>query len=153
MILAERIKTIMNVLELNVVQVANKSGLPPTSVQSIVRGLSKNPGVELLKGLSKAFDLSIDYIVSDEEINLEVILAKRIVSKPDAVSSLDLELYKDALLALEARVKLKNLNIAPDMRKYYVNKIYEFCIKRSLTENAIPKIDITFIDWILENNI
>lgn len=150
-----RVKQIMTVLDIGATEVANKGALPIESVRSILKGISKNPGAEMLKGLSKAFGCSIDFIVSSDEITLEALTQKNPATSTPAVSPINIELYQDAILAVEDAARSKNLDLAgnPVLRKYYVNQAYELAIERAGKEGVAPVIDQVFVSWIVGKDI
>ncbi len=150
-----RVKQIMTVLDMGATEVANKGALPIESVRSILKGISKNPGAEMLKGLSKAFGCSIDFIVSEEEVTLEALTQKSAAVAALAASPVNIELYQDAILAVEDAAKNKGIDLShnPLLRKYYVNQAYELAIERADKEGAAPAIDQLFVNWLVGKDV
>lgn len=150
-----RVKHIMTLLDMRATEVAQKGSLPIESVRSIVKGVSKNPGAEMLKGLSQAFGCSIDFIVSNSEITLEALTQKNTITSLAAEFPINIELYQDAIFAIEDAARSKNMDLAtnPALRKYYVNQTYEFAVERARKEKTEPVIDQVFVNWIVGKNI
>jgi transcriptional regulator with XRE-family HTH domain len=152
--LPDRIIQIMNLLEMSPTQVAEKGEISVDSVYSIRKKQSKNPGAEILKGLSKAFNLSIDYIVSDEEVSMDVIAGKRSITAPEKNTRHgDIGVYKNAIIALDESIKKHNVTISEDLRKYFIDEIYKFAFERSLEDKTPPVIDKALVDWIVQNKL
>lgn len=136
-------------------EVANKGTLPIESLRSILKGISKNPGAEMLKGLSRAFGCSIDFIVSDEEITLETLMQKSATVAPPTASPINIELYQDAIIAVEDAARNKRIDLSTNgsLRKYYVNQAYELAVERSNKEGTSPVIDQLFVNWIVGKDV
>lgn len=155
MTIPSRVKQIMTLLDIGAAEIAHKGALPVESVRSIMKGVSKNPGAEMLKGLSKAFGCSIDFIVSNEDITLEALTQHSTRLSVPVVPSVNIELYQNAILAVEdvARSKDIDLTKVPDLRKYYINQSYALAMEHSEKEGTEPAIDLVFVNWIVGKDI
>jgi transcriptional regulator with XRE-family HTH domain len=65
--LQKRLKIRMDLTGMNAFETAKKAGLGESFVRDILRGKSKNPGIEKLERLAAALDTSVDWFTSSDE--------------------------------------------------------------------------------------
>lgn len=80
--LQKRLKIRMDLMNMNALQTAKKAGLGESFVRDILRGKSKNPGVEKLERLAAALDTNLDWFTSSAEFD-------KSPAKPKTVEGLD----------------------------------------------------------------
>ncbi len=68
-IYAERIRSLCRKRNLSINQLANMSGLRQSSIDNIVNGRSKNPGVVNLHKIAIAFNMTLSEFLDFEELN------------------------------------------------------------------------------------
>lgn len=69
---AERILELCEEKEITINGIANLSAIPPSTVKSIIYGVSKNPGIVTIKMICDGFDISLpEFFDSDFFYDLE----------------------------------------------------------------------------------
>lgn len=63
---AQRILDLCAERNITVNAIANISGLPSSTVKSIIYGISKNPGIATIKALCDGFEISLNDFFNDE---------------------------------------------------------------------------------------
>ena len=67
--LQKRLKMRIDMMGTNAFEVANKAGLGPSFVRDILRGKSKNPGIDKLEKLAAALDTTVDWFTSSGDVD------------------------------------------------------------------------------------
>lgn len=67
--LQKRLKMRIDMMGTNAFEVANKAGLGPSFVRDILRGKSKNPGIDKLEKLATALDTTVDWFTSSGDVD------------------------------------------------------------------------------------
>lgn len=65
--LQKRLRIRMDMLAMNAFQTAKKAGLGESFVRDILRGKSRNPGVDKLEKLAAALDTTVDWFLTDAD--------------------------------------------------------------------------------------
>jgi transcriptional regulator with XRE-family HTH domain len=120
--------------------IEKKSKLPLTSITSILNGTSKNPTIKTLKAISEALDVSLELILSDNQINL------------NALNMEQLKLYKKSTDALIDIIIDKKYLLSLDKISDMIKEIYEY--SNDIVKDNVDSytIDRHFIDWLIKKN-
>ena len=133
--LQKNLRKILNEREWSVAQLERKIGLSKQqSVQNIFKGTSKNPSIELVYGISKALNISIEELLTDvEKITVENYdLFSEVCTKVinEIKNSRQLKLSPKNLFSIIEEVYLYNIsmnstNVDPTFIKWTITKYYQ----------------------------
>ena len=116
----------------SVAQLERKAGIKEHSIQNIFRGSSKNPSIELVYGVAKALDVSVEDLITNKESFL--------ISNYDSYAEI-------CRLVLQ---EIKNITSKPTPQKKIFNIIEEvFLYTTNMNQN---QVDSSFIKWIVMKN-
>lgn len=129
----KNLRHIMEKQQLSINALERKSGVKPGSVQNILYGRSKNPGIETLLALAKALNISLNTLVYSSEDDVDFSLPW------------NADLYTEAVITV--RNELHRLSFFLKRKEFLecVYKIYEYSQK-----SQKDKIDLTFATWLIE---
>ncbi len=97
------------------------------SIQNIFRGLSKNPSIELVYGISKALNISIEELLTDTE--------------DTTIKNYDL--FSDVCFKVIKEIKeQKSIKLSPKKLFSIVEEVYLYSTKMNCTD-----VDPTFVKW------
>lgn len=124
---------------ITVAEVERRAGLNKTTIQNIVLGRSKNPGIEIISALAKELECSIDELISPE-------------SEPQKTKVMKLDWQEPIFTAAIQYVSnfLKKHSISSPLERVIkcATEIYAYSLKSKLQNN----IDEQFAEWITERN-
>lgn len=122
----------------SIVETAKRAGLPLVTIKSIVYGKSSGHKTNTLDKLAKAFDCTIDNLVSDdvgEEGNNEI---------------LDKDLWKECLDAVDSYCVRKNVKCEKNKMMKVVESLVSLYGKKKAKKVSYI-IDDDTIEWIIGN--
>ena len=130
-----RLSEVMENQKLSVTDIEKTTGLNKNTINSILTGTSKNPSANTLRSIAKALNVSLESILSDDELNLETLTKDqmKIFSK---VTDTTISIIID-----------KNLYFTIDKLNMLIKEIYDYSIKVNP-----PYIDDKFIHWIVDKH-
>jgi len=135
-------KKVKNYLEKkgwSIVTASEKSGLPVTTIKSIIYGKSAGQRVTTLEKLAKAFDCSVNDLIADTndlKINNE---------------QLDITLFRECLDTVAIYLQKKQLSHPKHKIMKVVDSLFSLLIKKK-QRNLPYLIDDETIEWIIDND-
>ncbi|MDP5021292.1 MAG: helix-turn-helix transcriptional regulator [Rickettsiaceae bacterium] len=111
------------------------TGLNKNTINSILTGASKNPSANTLRSIAKALDVSLEFILSGEEMDI------------DALNKDQMEIFSDVTNATINIIINKDLSFTIDKLNALIKEIYQYSIKINP-----PCIDERFIHWIIDKH-
>ena len=129
---------------MSVSELEKRAGLKPSSIQSILLGRSKNPGIERVISLAKQFDCTVEELISPElDVSFSTIKQNQLLVVLPWNNKLFIETTNFVVEFLLQK------SILPDL-----NKVLE-CIKEiyiySFKEND-AMVDQKFAEWIAKRS-
>lgn len=131
-LLKNNLQKILKQKDWSISQLERKAQLKEQSIQNIFRGTSKNPSVELVYGIAKALDTSIEELITDKESFL--------------VSNYDTYAEICSLVIQE----IKNVTKQPTSQKKIFSIIEEVFLYTINMKN--DQVDPSFVKWIVMKN-
>ena len=98
-------------------------------------GASKNPTANTLRAIAKALDVSLEFILSDEEMNIE------------GLNKDQMRIFSEATAATINIIIDKDLRFTIDKLNTLIKEIYQYSVKINP-----PFIDERFINWIVDKH-
>ena len=111
------------------------TGLNKNTINSILTGASKNPTANTLRAIAKALDVSLEFILSDNEINI------------DALDKNQMKIFSEVTSTTIDIIINKNLSFTIDKLNSLIKEIYQYSVKVDP-----PYIDERFIHWIIDKH-
>ncbi len=147
--IAHKLKSKMKDNKLTMQALADKSGVPFSSIKSIIQGRSKSPRGNTLQALAEAFDCDISDFTNSEtsaEPSVEIIEVLPTVDK--------ISLFKEAINVFDAVAKENNVSFKENhhLRDKCINQLFDFAIEKLETHNSLPTIDRSFAQWLISNS-
>lgn len=126
--LKQNLQKILEEREWSVSQLEKKVGVSKQqSIQNIFRGISKNPSIELVYGISKALNVSIEELLTNQE----------------DTSIKNYDLFADVCIKVINEIKsLTPVEISPKKLFAIVEEVYLYSTKM----NCVT-VDSTFVKW------
>jgi len=124
---------------ITVAEVERRAGLNKTTIQNILLGRSKNPGIEIISALAKELECSIDELISPANE-----LKKTKVMKLDWQESV----FISAIQYVGHFLKKHAISSSLENVIKCATEIYAYSLKSKLQNN----IDEQFAEWITERN-
>ena len=128
-----KISELMNQKKMTVSDIEKTTGLNKNTINSILNGASKNPSASTLRSIAKALDVSLETILSDDEMNI------------DSLTKEQMKIFSEVTTATVNIIIAKDLNFTIDKLHSLIKEIYQYSIKISP-----PYIDDRFIHWIVD---
>jgi DNA-binding Xre family transcriptional regulator len=123
----------------SIVTASEKSGLPVTTIKSIIYGKSAGQRVSTLEKLAKAFDCSVNDLITDLDDGNQ-----------SNNEQLDTVLFKECIDAVELYLQHKPLSYSKQKIVVAVDSLFSLLIKKK-RRNLPYSIDNDTIEWIFEN--
>ena len=160
--LNEKIKTYRKIFDLSQEQLAEKLNV---SRQVITKWESDNglPDIENLKSLSKTFNVSIDYLLNEDEEIFYLFTAQKNPNPFDIFSTCIIALTNKRIMVVQKRVifgyNLKS--VTPDLfndfsvykgiiwGKVYIDTVKEFIALSNIDPKALPEIETNLSEYLL----
>lgn len=124
---------------ITVSEVERRAGLNKTTVQNILLGRSRSPGIDIISALAKELECTVDELISPES---EV--------KPSKAMKLDWydTTFIRATQYVSAFLKKRSINCSLEAVINCATEIYAYSLKANLKDN----IDEQFAEWITERH-
>ena len=113
-----KLSELMTQKSITVSDIEKLTGLNKNTINSILNGASKNPTANTLRAIAKALDVSLEFILSDDQINIEA-LTKDQIKIFSEVTSKTIDIVID-----------KDLRFTMDKLNFIIKEIYQYSIKR-----------------------
>lgn len=124
---------------ITVSEVERRAGLNKTTVQNILLGRSRSPGIDIISALAKELECTVDELISPES---EVKLPK----------AMKLDWYDTtfirAIQYVSAFLKKRSINCSLEAVINCAAEIYAYSLRANLKDN----IDEQFAEWITERH-
>jgi hypothetical protein len=142
-----RVKELMKAHNLSAPMLAERAGVPLGSIKNIVSGTSRSPRGAMLEALAKAFDCDIASLLS-ESAPLKPSASKQATHIEDHV-------FKAAITKVEELTTQKGVSLEgkDELKRRCVTRIYQYAMDRAKEQNAEPKIDNVYAEWVVEREL
>lgn len=125
---------------LNKAKFADAIKMEHNTIQKLVSGATKNPGIKTIMAVAKGLNCSIDELVGNNifTANNNSLLSNEL--------SFDNTVFKKIFVAVSVYIEEKKLD--PPMKKvfYAIDTIYDYSLRRNHNE-----LDNSYVTWVLEN--
>ena len=128
-----KLNELMTQKNISIADIEKTSGVNKNTINSILTGASKNPGANTLRSIAKALDVSLESLLSDDEMNIE------------GLSKDQMKVFTEVTNATINIIIDKDLSFTIDKLNALIKEIYQYSIKISP-----PYIDNNFINWIVD---
>ena len=130
-----KLSELMTQKNVTVLDIEKTTGLNKSTINSILTGASKNPTANTLRAIAKALDVSLEFILSDEEMNI------------DGLNKDQMKIFSEVTSATINIIIDKELSFTIDKLNALVKEIYQYSVKINP-----PYIDDRFIHWIVDKH-
>lgn len=138
--IAIKLKEIMEEKSITANALEKKAGVKVSSVQNIIYGRSKNPGIDTVKAIAKALGCTLYDLIDSEEAS-----SFHIAEQTEKEWSMPL--FIDALKSVEALMKQKGIKPSYKMALSFANEVYAYS---KLSNKATADYDFT--RWLFEKH-
>ena len=128
-----KLSEMMSQKKLTLSDIEKTTGLNKNTINSILTGASKNPSANTLRSIARALDVSLESILSDNEVNI------------DALNKEQMKIFSEVTDATINVIIEKDLSFTIDKLNTLIKEIYQYAIKIDP-----PCIDDRFIHWIVD---
>lgn len=128
-----KLSDMMSQKNITISDIEKATGLNKNTINSILTGASKNPSANTLKLIAQALDVSLESILSDDEINI------------GALNKEQMKVFSDVTNATINIIIEKDLSFTVDKLTSLIKEIYQYSVKINP-----PYIDDRFIHWIVD---
>ncbi len=132
-LIKDNIKRLLKEKNWKVATVENQLGSGRV-ITSILRGNSKNPTIEVLQSIAKAFNVEVQDLLNEQDAN----------------ASVNTQLLKDACnIVLIEISNIPQTSLQPSLNTIFgwIKEIYQYSIHMNKSE-----IDLTFAQWVIQRN-
>ena len=130
-----KLSELMTQKNITISDIEKLTGLNKNTINSILTGASKNPTANTLRAIAKALDVSLEFILSDEEMNI------------DGLNKDQMKIFSEVTSATINIIIDKDLSFTIDKLNALVKEIYQYSVKINP-----PYIDDRFIHWIVDKH-
>ena len=130
-----KLSELMTQKNVTISDIEKTTGLNKNTINSILTGASKNPTANTLRAIAKALDVSLEFILSDDETNI------------DALNKDQMKIFSDVTSATINIIIDKDLSFTIDKLNSLIKEIYQYSVKINP-----PYIDDRFINWIVDKH-
>jgi len=130
-----KLSELMTQKNVTISDIEKTTGLNKNTINSILTGASKNPSANTLRSIAKALDVSLEFILSDDEMNIE------------ALNKDQMKIFSEVTNATINIIIDKDLNFTIDKLNALIKEIYQYSVKINP-----PYIDDRFIHWIVDKH-
>ena len=130
-----KLSELMTQKNVTVLDIEKTTGLNKSTINSILTGASKNPTANTLRTIAKALDVSLEFILSDEEMNI------------DGLNKDQMKIFSEVTSATINIIIDKELSFTIDKLNALIKEIYQYSVKINP-----PYIDDRFINWIVDKH-
>ena len=130
-----KLSELMTQKNITISDIEKLTGLNKNTINSILTGASKNPTANTLRAIAKALDVSLEFILSDNEINI------------DALDKNQMKIFSEVTSTTIDIIINKNLSFTIDKLNSLIKEIYQYSVKVDP-----PYIDERFIHWIIDKH-
>jgi transcriptional regulator with XRE-family HTH domain len=128
-----KLNELMTQKNVTISDIEKASGINKNTINSILTGASKNPSANTLRSIAKALDVSLESILSDDEMNIE------------GLTKDQMKVFSEVTNATINIIIDKDLSFSIDKLNALIKEIYQYSVKINPTY-----IDGRFINWIVD---
>ena len=130
-----KLSELMTQKNVTISDIEKTTGLNKNTINSILTGASKNPTANTLRAIAKALDVSLEFILSDDEMNI------------DGLNKDQMKIFSEVTSATINIIIDKELSFTIDKLNALIKEIYHYSVKINP-----PYIDDRFINWIVDKH-
>ena len=130
-----KLSELMTQKNVTIADIEKTTGLNKNTINSILTGASKNPTANTLRAIAKALDVSLEFILSDDEMNI------------DGLNKDQMKIFSEVTSATINIIIDKELSFTIDKLNALIKEIYQYSVKINP-----PYIDDRFINWIVDKH-
>ena len=112
-----KLSELMTQKNITISDIEKLTGLNKNTINSILTGASKNPTANTLRAIAKALDVSLEFILSDNEINI------------DALDKNQMKIFSEVTSTTIDIIINKNLSFTIDKLNSLIKEIYQYSVK------------------------
>jgi len=140
--LATRLRNLMKEKNISINQLERTPGVKTSSVQNIIYGRSRNPGVKTLRAITDALGCEVEDLLNPEDINAPPKLT------PTDTDNFNWSLYLDVLKAMEIYSEELEITLSKDKGLLIADEIYQYSQQTGRTQ-----ADMNYAKWILQRSL
>ncbi len=130
-----KLSEIMTQKKMTLLDIEKTTGLNKNTINSILTGASKNPSANTLSIIAKVLDVSLESILSDDEVKI------------GELNKDQMKIFSDVTSATINIIIDKDLTFTIDKLYSLIKEIYQYSVKINP-----PCIDDRFIHWIVDKH-
>ncbi len=130
-----KLSEIMTQKKMTLSDIEKTTGLNKNTINSILTGASKNPSANTLSIIAKVLDVSLESILSDDEVKI------------GELNKDQMKIFSDVTSATINIIIDKDLTFTIDKLYSLIKEIYQYSVKINP-----PYIDDRFIHWIVDKH-
>lgn len=139
--LATRLRTLMKERNISINQLERSPGVKASSVQNIIYGRSRNPGVKTLRAITDALGCEVEDLFNVNEISIPL----KLTSIED--TQFNWSLYLDVIRALEIQCNELGITLSKDQGLVVADEIYQYSLQAGHSQ-----ADLHYTKWILQRS-
>jgi transcriptional regulator with XRE-family HTH domain len=129
-----RLSELMSRKNITPTEIEKKTGLNKNTITSILTGASKNPSANTLRSIATSLDVSLEFLLSDNNINI------------DALTTEQLQLFSEVTTATVNFIIEEKINFSFSKLMAVIKEVYDYTLKKQ-------SIDKIFIDWTVGKHV
>ncbi len=138
--LATRLRTLMKERNISINQLERSPGVKASSVQNIIYGRSRNPGVKTLRAITDALGCEVEDLFNGTELS-----PLKLTSVIDA--QFNWSLYIDVIRVLEIQCNELGITLSKDQGLVVADEIYQYSLQAGHSQ-----ADLHYTKWILQRS-
>ena len=129
-----RLSELMSRRNITPTEIEKKTGLNKNTITSILTGASKNPSANTLRSIATSLDVSLEFLLSDNNINI------------DALTTEQLQLFSEVTTATVNFIIEEKISFSFSKLMAVIKEVYDYTLKKQ-------SIDKIFIDWTVGKHV
>lgn len=129
-----RLSELMGRKNITPTEIEKKTGLNKNTITSILTGASKNPSANTLRSIATSLDVSLEFLLSDNNINI------------DALTTEQLKLFSEVTTATVNFIIEEKISFSFNKLMTVIKEVYDYTLKKQ-------SIDKIFIDWTVGKHV
>ena len=129
-----RLSELMSRKNITPTEIEKKTGLNKNTITSILTGASKNPSANTLRSIATSLDVSLEFLLSDNNINI------------DALTTEQLQLFSEVTTATVNFIIEEKISFSFSKLMAVIKEVYDYTLKKQ-------SIDKIFIDWTVGKHV
>ena len=129
-----RLSELMSRRNITPTEIEKKTGLNKNTITSILTGASKNPSANTLRSIATSLDVSLEFLLSDNNINIDVLTTEQ------------LQLFSEVTTATVNFIIEEKISFSFSKLMAVIKEVYDYTLKKQ-------SIDKIFIDWTVGKHV